>query len=664
MRTIRSQGRSARRGALSAVAIAAAIVIGGALIAFAQAAPMDPPAMTPGPAATIGVTWLPVTPAGANTTTYTLSYDTTDPFTAPQTVVTTATSAVIAGVDGVTYYAIVQADDGSGVLSNPSAVSQAMADGVAPVSALVPLPASPNGTNGWYTSVAATITVAEANSGLQSLTVNTVDVSADVVFGLPPDPSVYAVPLVQGVNDFSFFGTDVAGNVESPAKTATIRLDSTLPTCSVSVSASGPTSHSITATITAGDTVPGSGVDHVDYVFLPRGTSPGIGTVWTSVAGPSATTTAPQGRKTLFARSVDAAGNISAVQSADVFFDSTAPVTAVVTVPASPTAPGGAWFTAPGITLQVTDADPSTITYYSWNTTDTVATVGNTPVVPLLSGVQTLRYLSVDTAGNREATGTRTFLVLNQQSFTITPSAGANGAISPPTPQTLAAGSSLTFTMAPDVGYHVAAVLVDGVWVGSPTSYDFTALAANHTISVTFSALPTYTIAPTAGAHGAISPPTTQTVDSGADATFTITPDVGYHVANVLIDGVTTGTPTSYTFHGVAANHTISATFAFTLIPTRLTISSRYSRVTHGHSVSFSGVIQPNQPNGTHVGFYVKRPGSRVWSRVSVRHTFSGHHWSYIYRLASRGTYSFQVRFLGTARYAASTSRTIRVVAR
>src|SRR2546422_7464586 len=51
-------------------------------------------------------------------------------------------------------------------------------------------------------------------------------------------------------------------------------------------------------------------------------------------------------------------------------------------------------------------------------------------------------------------------------------------------------------------------------------------------------------------------------VNAGANETFTITPDANYHVADVLVDGVSVGAVTSYTFTNVLANHTIAASFA------------------------------------------------------------------------------------------------------
>ena len=303
----------ATKSVLFAIVTTVAFATAGVMIALAQAAIMDPPTMTPGPGATVAVSWLPVAPVGSSLTTYTLSWDTDPAFPATHTVVTTNLSTTIAGVDGVTYYAVVQADDGSGVLSDPSAVAQATADGIRPVSSFAAVPASPDGLNGWYKSVpTASMSIVDTGTGLQSFVVNTVDVSADpgLTFGLPPDPSTYVVPaLGQGVNSFSFFGTDVAGNVETPAKTASVSVDSVVPTCAVSAAAG-------VAHITAGDPAPGSGVNHIDYVFLPTGSSPDTFTAWTSVAGSSVTSSSPPGPITVFARSVDTAGNVSNIQQA------------------------------------------------------------------------------------------------------------------------------------------------------------------------------------------------------------------------------------------------------------------------------------------------------------------------------------------------------------
>ena len=156
-----------------------------------------------------------------------------------------------------------------------------------------------------------------------------------------------------------------------------------------------------------------------------------------------------------------------------------------------------------------------------------------------------------------------TFAADSVRTFTITPSAGANGWIGPPLPQTVAAGGSVLFTIGAFDGYHVADVLVDGLSVGARTSYEFTNVQADHTISATFAAdsVRTFTIRPSAGANGWIGPPLPQTVAAGGSVLFTIGAFDGYHVADVLVDGLSVGARTSYEFTNVQADHTISATF-------------------------------------------------------------------------------------------------------
>jgi len=86
------------------------------------------------------------------------------------------------------------------------------------------------------------------------------------------------------------------------------------------------------------------------------------------------------------------------------------------------------------------------------------------------------------------------------ESFTITPSVvgghGGHGAIAQATPLIVSAGATPTFTFAPDLGYHVGAVTVDGVGVTmtSSNAYTFPAVMADHAISVAFAVNPKPTL--------------------------------------------------------------------------------------------------------------------------------------------------------------------------
>lgn len=74
------------------------------------------------------------------------------------------------------------------------------------------------------------------------------------------------------------------------------------------------------------------------------------------------------------------------------------------------------------------------------------------------------------------------------------------------------------------------------------------------------------TIAASAGANGNISPSGDIAVNCGDSQTINITPNAHYHIADVLVDGVSVGAVTSYTFDNIAADHTISAAFAVNTI--------------------------------------------------------------------------------------------------
>jgi hypothetical protein len=78
---------------------------------------------------------------------------------------------------------------------------------------------------------------------------------------------------------------------------------------------------------------------------------------------------------------------------------------------------------------------------------------------------------------------TATFAV---RTYTITLTAGANGSISPSTPQTVNYGASRAFTITANTGYHILDVGVDGVSQGAVVSYTFTNVTANHALTATF----------------------------------------------------------------------------------------------------------------------------------------------------------------------------------
>ncbi len=85
----------------------------------------------------------------------------------------------------------------------------------------------------------------------------------------------------------------------------------------------------------------------------------------------------------------------------------------------------------------------------------------------------------------QDLTITATFAPL-PAAFTITASAGIYGSIAPSGVATVAPGGSITFNISADPYYVIADVQVDGASVGPVTSYTFTDVRANHTITATF----------------------------------------------------------------------------------------------------------------------------------------------------------------------------------
>ncbi|MDD1672468.1 MAG: hypothetical protein LUO82_05670, partial [Methanomicrobiales archaeon] len=87
--------------------------------------------------------------------------------------------------------------------------------------------------------------------------------------------------------------------------------------------------------------------------------------------------------------------------------------------------------------------------------------------------------------------------------------------------------------------------------------------AKDETVDIYALLTPYYYINATAGTGGSITPSGEVMVLSEGDATFTIDPASGYAIDEVLIDGVSNGSLSSYTFEDVLANHTITAQFRY-----------------------------------------------------------------------------------------------------
>ncbi|MFN0158583.1 MAG: InlB B-repeat-containing protein, partial [Bacteroidota bacterium] len=155
--------------------------------------------------------------------------------------------------------------------------------------------------------------------------------------------------------------------------------------------------------------------------------------------------------------------------------------------------------------------------------------------------------------------------------YTILASASAGGSIAPSGAVVVNSGANQLFTIAPNSGYHIDSVVVDGANQGTVANYNFLNVTANHTIAAYFS-IQIYTITATAVGSGSIAPSGIIAVTHGGNQGFTIAPDFYHHIDSVVIDGSNAGTITSHTFTNVMANHSITAYFTIDYI-TFLTVT-------------------------------------------------------------------------------------------
>ena len=147
--------------------------------------------------------------------------------------------------------------------------------------------------------------------------------------------------------------------------------------------------------------------------------------------------------------------------------------------------------------------------------------------------------------------------------YTITSTANTGVTIAPLEGDTIVDyGTNLTYTFTVDVCYTITDVIVDGNSVGAVNNYTFTAIDANHTISV-LTTVNTYAIVATVnGIGGTITPAGTTNVDCQGSQNYTIAASNGYYIESVLVDGIDQGAIDSYNFSAVTADHTIEVTFA------------------------------------------------------------------------------------------------------
>jgi hypothetical protein len=372
--------------------------------------------------------------------------------------------------------------------------------------------------------------------------------------------SITTSALGNGVHSITAKATDAAGNTSSASGALSVTIDTLDPddptgVASTSHIISVPSSDTtITMTWTAATDNGLAGVDGYAYVFntTSAATCDNEKDLEESATTVTSSTLA-DGTYYFHICTVDNAGNWTSTVTAGPYIIDT---TVTLTVTKDGNGSGTVTSDPAGI-----DCGSDCLQSY---TIDTIVTLTATPASDSdfagWSGACSGDSASTEVTMNADKTCTATFTL---KTYTITATAGANGSISPSGAVIVNHGDDKTFTITPDTGYHVADVLVDGGSAGAVTTYTFNNVTADHTISASF-AIDTYTVTPSAGTGGSLTPDTPQTVNHGDTTAFTVTPDTGYSIDSVTgcggaLDGST------YTTGAITADCTVTATFA--LIP-------------------------------------------------------------------------------------------------
>lgn len=139
-------------------------------------------------------------------------------------------------------------------------------------------------------------------------------------------------------------------------------------------------------------------------------------------------------------------------------------------------------------------------------------------------------------------------------------------------------------------------------------------------------------ITASSGSNGTVSPNGVTNVTYNGSQNYTITPYPGYRIADVLVDGVSVGAVTSYTFSNVTATHSIAASFAINTYNISSSAGSNGSISPDGStSVNYNGsqgyTITP--ATGYHVadvlvdGSSVGAATSYTFTNVTTTHTIT-----------------------------------------
>ncbi len=146
--------------------------------------------------------------------------------------------------------------------------------------------------------------------------------------------------------------------------------------------------------------------------------------------------------------------------------------------------------------------------------------------------------------------------------WTITATSGPNGLVTPAGVTNVNDGESQSYAITPDAGYAVQDVIVDDESVGPVTSYDFTNVTGDHTISASFTPTLVPAVVSAASPSGVVSPNTPSRVVDVNIAREYANANRLFHVKFQLGGGLTlTGGTAGITEGGFLTAHGASTSF-------------------------------------------------------------------------------------------------------
>jgi PKD repeat protein len=150
------------------------------------------------------------------------------------------------------------------------------------------------------------------------------------------------------------------------------------------------------------------------------------------------------------------------------------------------------------------------------------------------------------------------------KTFPINATAGEGGVISPTGIIYVLCGYNQVFTITSDNCYEISSVLINEIPLPgpfiSPFQYTFPNVLQPQTIDAEFS-FKNYNITASSGSNGRIVPSGIISVGCGSDRTLTIVPDPGYVVTDIIVNGESVGSYSSYTLSNIQSDQTIHVDF-------------------------------------------------------------------------------------------------------